>query len=311
VRAVVERALAADPEQRWPSATDLATTARRAAAADPTAPDPTAPGPTALNQSAAPDPTALDQSGPGPVAFAPARVAVPGPPPVLPPTMLEPPSPAPASPPSPVPAAPSAPPTPAPPPPAHPGWPAAPPLPGTVFVANLLLLAAAASLFIYCVGSASVMDIVEVETRRALGDQNEDLLGLVMLLGWAVIGVLLLIALLLGLLAWRNSRRSRGARAWTIVLGFFVLCCCAPLGVLSSAGGDATADQTEYQLRLAAAMPAWYEPVTNATGLVAALALLVSVVLLMLPPSNRFFRVLPPPTFYYAYYPYHHYPPWR
>jgi hypothetical protein len=180
-----------------------------------------------------------------------------------------------------------------------------------VFVANLLLLAAAASLFIYCVGSASVMDIVEVETRRALGDQNEDLLGLVMLLGWAVIGVLLLIALLLGLLAWRNSRRSRGARAWTIVLGFFVLCCCAPLGVLSSAGGDATADQTEYQLRLAAAMPAWYEPVTNATGLVAALALLVSVVLLMLPPSNRFFRVLPPPTFYYAYYPYHHYPPWR
>jgi serine/threonine-protein kinase len=311
VRAVVERALAADPEQRWPSATDLATAARRAAAADPTAPDPTAPGPTALNQSAAPDPTALDQSGPGPVAFAPARVAVPGPPPVLPPTMLEPPSPAPASPPSPVPAAPAAPPTPAPPPPAHPGWPAAPPLPGTVFVANLLLLAAAASLFIYCVGSASVMDIVEVETRRALGDQNEDLLGLVMLLGWAVIGVLLLIALLLGLLAWRNSRRSRGARAWTIVLGFFVLCCCAPLGVLSSAGGDATADQTEYQLRLAAAMPAWYEPVTNATGLVAALALLVSVVLLMLPPSNRFFRVLPPPTFYYAYYPYHHYPPWR
>jgi serine/threonine-protein kinase len=317
VIAVVERALAADPEQRWPSGRELAVAARQAITGAPGRADPTvAPEPTAV----APEPTAVAaEPGQGgratePIgpAFRPARAAVPEPPRPLDPTRLEPapPSPVPASPTGPPPGLRGAHPPPAGPAPLPPGWPAPPPLPPTVFVANLLLRVAAVSLLIYCVASVSVMDIVEAETTRSLGRQERDLLGLVMLLAWAVVGGLFLIALLLLLLAWRNNRRSRGARGWTFVIGFLLLCCCAPLGLSGNAGGDAMdPDRSEYEQRLAAALPPWFEPVTNATALILVAALLAAMVLLMLPPANRYFRVLPRPAFYYPYYPYHYYPP--
>jgi len=180
--------------------------------------------------------------------------------------------------------------------------------PPTVFVANLLLRVAAICLFIYCVGSVSVLDVITTESERSFGDDGEGVAGLVALLGWLVIAALLLVGLLLLLLAGLNHRRSRAARAWTFVVGFFVLCCCAPLGLLSNAGSGTEVDQTEYERRLAAALPAWYEPLTGATGLILVGSLLTAMVLLVLPPANRFFRVPPQPVIYYPYYPY---PPGR
>jgi serine/threonine-protein kinase len=348
VLAVVERALASDPERRWPSAADLAAAARGAAAPGgaatrgsvatggtvapgppehPPADRPGHPPPDNAGR-AAPEPAGgqPDQGGhrppdgtrppPAPPAFAPARAAVPYPPPALNPTILEPPAasqpvrPDPAGPPPAPPAAPrsqSPPPFRPAPPPA--GWPGPPPRPPTVFLANLLLRVAAISLLIYCVGSASVMDIVAAETGRALGPRNQDALGLVVLFAWTLIGVLFLVALLLLLLAWRVNRRSRAARAWTFALGFFMLCCCAPLGVLSSAGGEVEPGRSDFERQLAAAMPPWYEPVTSASVLILVAALVAALVLLMLPPANQFFRATPQPAFYYPYYPYQQPPP--
>ncbi|MPZ25378.1 MAG: protein kinase [Micromonosporaceae bacterium] len=285
VLAVVERALAADPEQRWPSAAELAAAARRALVPGSSSP-PARPG--------SPDPPARPDSP----AFAAARAAVPEPPQPVAPTRQERPAPV-----RPAPAYPTT--TTRPPAPAYPVPPAPPERPPVVLVANLLLRVAALSLIIYCVASLSVMDIVTVETERALGTSGDDLLGLLLALAWGVVLGLFLIALLLLLLSWRNDRRSRTARAWTFTIGFFVLCCCAPAGVLGSAGtGVVDADRSGYEQRLAAAMPPWYEPVTSGSGLIMAVALLAALVLLMLPAANRFFRLPPRPAFYYPYNPY-------
>jgi hypothetical protein len=179
-----------------------------------------------------------------------------------------------------------------------------------VLVANLLLRVAALSLIVYCVASMSVLEVLVTETERTAGPDAEGAAGLVAALGWVVVGGLLLVALLLLLLAWRNNQRSRGARAWTFVIGLSLLCCCLPLGLFSDAGNGAVdADRFDFERRVAAAMPPWYEPVSSATGLILGTALLAALVLLVLPPANRYFRLPPPAVFYYPYYPHYPYPP--
>jgi serine/threonine-protein kinase len=359
VRAVVERALAPDPDQRWPSAADLAAAARRAAApgapdqpghpadqaghpadqaghpADQTtapapdlpataparpaprfpAPDPRAAGGTAPDPRAAggtaPDPRAPGGRVAGPPAFQSGRVAVPEPAGPVRPTLLEsgpltsPPPGPPVSPPAPAPRSTQ---QPLQPPPSQ-VWPALPARPPTVLIANLLLKVAALSLIVYCIASISALEVLVAETSRTAGPDGEAAAALVAAVGWAVVGGLLLMALLLLLLAWRNNQRSRGARGWTYVIGLSLLCCCIPVGFLGDAGGTVDADRSDFERRLAAAMPPWYEPVTSATGLILGTALLAALVLLVLPPANRFFRLPPPAVVYYPYYPHYPYPP--
>jgi serine/threonine protein kinase len=304
VLAVVERALAADPEQRWQSGAELAAAARRSvspAASAATNATKTEPAPAA--PAAAPE-------------FAPARASIPEPVRPANPTVIEEPSPAPPAtgrpPTTPYPASPyPATPYPASPYPAY-QPPPRPPRPVVVLIANLLLCLAAACLTLYGVAVGGVIaDVARIAEAMdpSFAEYRDFWVGI----AWLTVGSLVLLALLFGLLAVLNNKGSRGARAWTFVLGFLALCCCAPGWWVSNLDSVAyEGDAGELMQRLTAEHER-FQAVTNRSAVTALLALLVALVLLMTPPANRFFRwrravPMAPHHPYYPYYPYYPYP---
>jgi serine/threonine protein kinase len=287
VLAVVERAMAQEPERRWPSASALAAAAREAATARPAEPA-TAAAP------ARPLPTKTDSE---PVFMA-GRVSVPerrartsltenGGQPVAAPT-----SPATRAKPTPPPRRLT--------PPPRPPRPTAPP---TVLVSGLLLRIAAGGLAIYCIALLGVMDITVTVAREQSRNPDSDA-AWIGLLAWSAVLSLGGLALAFLLLAWQNSRGSRAARSWTIALVWVSLCCCAPVGVLNGVGVASLDNQTSaVGQALRDAMPPWYGPVTSVSGIIALGALVVAMVLLMMPPANRFFQHPIRPYYPNPYYP--------
>jgi serine/threonine protein kinase len=304
VLAVVERTLAADSAQRWPSAAALAAAARKAVApgqsepatsAAPTSPVPTSPAP------AAPEPAAPE--------FAPARVPVPEPVRPVAPTLLEqrslalPTTPPPSSP--------------YPGPPMAPRRPTRPTPPVTLVLSSLLLGVSALSLFVYCAAAAAVIDDLDRIALAEFGSRYEqDGRAVALGLGWLNVGLLGLTALLFLSFALLNARGSRGGRAWTFVLGCLTMFCCGPYWWLSSVGwlsDDPTVAQYEFSQVVSAEL-AWFFPLARRSMVIAVGALLVAMVLLMVPPTNRYFRLfrpMPRPAYYYPYYAHYPYPPRR
>jgi serine/threonine protein kinase len=320
VLAVVDRTLAADPAQRWPSGSALASAARQAAAGDLPAPAtgaasgssvPTSP--VAASSPVTPPPA----SPPSPAAgYMPGRASIRESRP-LPPTRLDtpaPPTPPPASPPTTPPPS-----TPYPgtiPPPGYPQRPPRPGVPFTLGLSSLLLCVAALSLTVYCLATASIIDDLDRIALEELGYNyyEQDWRGFTTGAGWLVAGTLGVVALLFLLFAILNARGSRGSRAWSIVFGFFVLCCCGPLSLFGSSDRFADNPNTaDFADRLAEDL-GWYQTLAGRTMLLAMVALLVGIVLLMVPPTNRYFRSfrpVPRGQYYYPPYPHYPYPPPR
>jgi serine/threonine-protein kinase len=311
VLVVVERALAADPEQRWQSAAELAAAARRSVTPG------TSAATKATNTESAPAATA---AAPG---FAPARAAVPEPSPASPglphrpanPTVIEQPSPAPPAtgrpPATPYPTSPyPATPYPASPYPVY-QPPARPPRPVVVLLANLLLCLCAACLTVYGVAVGGVIaDAARI--AESMDPNFAEYRDFWVTTAWLTAGSLVLLALLFGLLAVLNNKGSRGARAWTFVLGFLTLCCCAPGWWVSNLDNVAQQGDTGELLQRLTAEHERFQALTNRSAVTALLALLVALVLLMTPPANRFFRWRRPVPVaaYYPYYPHYPYYPY-
>jgi serine/threonine-protein kinase len=323
VLAVVERTLAADPADRWPSAAALAAAARQAVAPDqtppvgpatPTTPAPTSPVPTSpVPTSPAPaTPRPADRpASPAAPAFSPARVPVPGPVQPVAPTMLDQRSPVPPTTPPPSSPYPATRPPIAPQPPRLPG----PPV--TLVLASLALVVSALGLFVYCAATAAIIDDVDRIAELQYGWEYErDWRAVTVGSSWLTVGSLGLLALLFLLFALLNARGSRGSRAWTFVLGCLVLFCCGPcwwFASLDSLAADPTTREYEFRQQLSAELD-WYGPLAGRSVVIAVGALLIALLLLMVPPTNRyfrFFRPMPRPAYYYPYYPYYPHPPRR
>jgi serine/threonine-protein kinase len=302
VVAVIERALAPDPDQRWQSAAEFATVARQAAQPGASPPPPPLPPPPALpptRQGFFPGRASL----PAPVAPASPPAPVPGPPPVVVP---QPPAgrPQPTSyPPA------TAPPAgyPSPPPP----WAGPPTRPLTVLTASILLCMAAGGLLLYSALTVLVLEDAIAITAEVYGRDFEEFRGA---MGGGVLlgsGLLAILGLLFLLLAAQVAGGRGGSRGWTFVLAFTIICCAGPCwwlaGVETLAAGESTA---ELGTRLAEQLPPWYQPLVNFSITVTLVALLVTMVLLVLPPTNRYFR-RPAPLYYPYPYPYYGYPPHR
>lgn len=328
VLAVVERALATDPQQRWPSAAELAAAARRSVAppsttlsAPDTGPPETEPAATEPAEARPADAGPPD-GGPPPaeeVGFAPARAPVPEPARPVTRTAIEQSSPVPPA--SPPPAGPHpagthpAGPHPSP-PPAAPPWPPQPGRPVTVLLASLALGFAALGLFVYSAASALALRRVVAVARQVYGPDFDDVRGLSVAAGWLAVGTLGLLSLLFLLLATQVLKGSGGARAWSYVLGIVVLCCCAPGWWFADSDRVAEDPGTAEFVRAVAAGLPWYSPLVGQAVLLTTVALLLALVLLVVPPTNRFFRAVrarPHPGYYYPYYyPYYYgYPPRR
>jgi eukaryotic-like serine/threonine-protein kinase len=281
--AVICRALAREPGERWHSALAMAEAARRAI-------EPVGDSPTPLRRylpgrAAPPEPPTQWASPPPAAPAAPVH-----------PTRVEsrpwqPPA-APAHPP----AAPAHPPA----APAHP--PAAPwtgpPRPAVVTVASALFLVVAVTLLLFTVASLSVLDGVLGVVEDVSDESWAGAVGLVALL---VLGTLGLVGLAHLAVAVKTFRGRPGARGWAFALAVPLLCCCLP-GWWSAAVGEQVDDRRAQAAasRLDAAVPGWYEPLTGLWVTTGTLALLVALFLIVLPPAGRFFR----PSPIVVYYPY-------
>lgn len=326
VVAVVDRALAADPEQRWQTAAELAEAARRAAGGAAAAPA-ADPGPTEAAGAAKTTPAAASGSA-KPAEFAPARVPVAEPRPASPPTKVEPPPPEPNRPasqptvvPPPAPAPPSPPPATAP-PPAYPTPPPPwqpPPRPVVVSMAAVLLLVSSVALTLYFGGTLRSFGPF-LETYESYLDNSgvSDPAGAAQstgLLGRLVTGAGLVMSLLTLLLTWPVLRGRRAARGWVLTFGAFLLCCCGiPIAVDSFGNGLGTlgttpADREALNQILVEQMPSWYPLVSGPLPVIGLAGLLAATFLLNLPPAVRYFH-RPRFTSYYQQY-YYPYPPYR
>lgn len=289
VRAVVTKALAKDPEQRWRSATEFAAAAR--AAADPA--------------------SRAGSAGPAP-AVAPTRV-----PSITAPTYIpeSPPTPRPgrATPP-PRPAAAARPTTPPPPPgiSPRPTWSKRVSPPATVTIASLLLLVAAAGFGVHFLAFMSVYDTIDRVWRETYADSDQPHLGALMAgVNLAMASAVLLFGFVLLLLAWRVYRGGRTARGWTIALTLLSLSCCGSVLLFGQAAGGNVgsnhADQyrASAQYQLEQELPAWVDLIANTTVLLGLGALTLATVLLITGPSNRYFRARGPVVLHpYSYHPY-------
>ena len=293
VAAVIDRALASEPGERWRSAADMAAEARRAI-------DPTEGSPTTLRR------------------YLPGRAALPQPLPQPPPQRCSPPPP--AAPPAPahptrvdsqLPRSGPDPAWPAPsshaPPPAqrHPPavpWPGSP-RPAVVTVASALFLVVAVTMLLFTVATLSVLEGILGVVEESSDESWAGAVGLVAVVGLGTLG---LVGLGYLAVAAKTFRGRPGARGWAFTLAVPLLCCCLP-GWCSAGVGDGVDDgqAQAFADRVAAVVPDWYEPLTGLWVTAGTLALLVALVLVVLPPASRFFRP-PPVVVYYPYhYPYH------
>ncbi|QSB15010.1 serine/threonine protein kinase [Natronosporangium hydrolyticum] len=322
VRAVLDRALATEPEQRWATAREMASATQRAATAGASAA--TAPAPPAA-------PTRRDYAA---GRAAPPRPVPPAPPPAAPLSGHHQPS---SSPPArgshqppgahqqagPAQAASSpsargshqAPgaqpgdggaarreqqrPRPAPrssPPP----W-AAQERPVPVALAAGLLLIAALGLLGYSLATFLVADQAADVGRELAGSRFDNYHGavsttlLVLTAGLAAVGLAYL------LIAVQVFLGRRGSRGWAFTLGLPLLGCCAPGWWYAQLGLGGEVDN-EFTVALRSSLPAWYESVSGPVAGIGFLALLLGLVILMLPSVGRYLRRSPgaaPP-------PYHH-----
>jgi eukaryotic-like serine/threonine-protein kinase len=302
VAAVIDRALASDPGQRWSSAADMAAAARRAI-------DPTGAGPTTLRRylpgRAALPPPPTQPAPPGDPEQAPPSLPVAPAAPVYPTRVdsqlvppAEPPEPArpwagyhvpPSAAPGHPPAAPHH-------PPAAP-W-TGPPRPTVVTVATALFLVAAVSMLLYTVATLSVLDSVLGVVEEFSDESVAGAVGVVALVALAAVGLFGLGYLAVAAQVFRGRR---GARGWAFTLAVPLLCCCLP-GWCSAGLGDRV-DDGQAQVfadRVTATLPGWYEALAGMWITAGTLALLTALVLVTLPPAGRYFR--PPPTV--VYYPY-------
>jgi eukaryotic-like serine/threonine-protein kinase len=277
VAEVIDRALAYEPGERWPSAAEMARRARQAAHA--TGGGPAGEGPTTLHRfiagRAAPPPpparpTRFDHQ---PYSYAAAY----GPPPA-----------ASASPP--------------PPPPAYPPAPTGPEAgpPATVTVAGVLFLVAAASTLLFTVVTLSILSRGLAAVEQLAGESWASAGGLV---GLVALMPMFLTGLGYLMVAVKTFRGRPGTRTWAFVQAVPLLCCCLP-GWLAVDGGDALEDEETraFAHHVMGALPNWFEPFAGATIVGGALSLLVALVLVLLPPAGRHFRPKPL-VIYYPYQP--------
>lgn len=287
VAAVIGRALAAEPGERWPSAADMAAAARGAidAAGD---------SPTTLRRYL-PGRAALPQPPTAPVSPPPAPLAVP-PAPVSPTRVESQPFPPAAG----EPAWPAhfshAPPAAAPHPPAVP-W-TGPPRPAVVTVASVLFLVAAMTMLLSTVITLSVLDGVLDVVEEFSDESWAGAVGLGALVGLGTLGVIGLGYLAVAVKAFRGRPGTRG---WAFALAVPLLCCCLPGWCSAGFGEQVENGQADaFTDAVAAVLPSWYQPVTGLWAATGTLALLLALVLVVLPPAGRYFR--PPPVV--VYYPY-------
>lgn len=275
VVAVVERALASDPERRWQTAAEFATVARQAVASG-GGTAPTAVGPTAAVN---PPPVRSQVAAPAPAhpwtpGYTPGRARPQAPGPVAPPTSYPPPPVRHSSLPSP------------PPPP----W-APPPRPLTVLLAAILLRFVGLGLFIYSVATIAVLRTGLDLARQVYGDRVAEYEGGVSLVVMGFCGGAALLAGVYFLLAGAVSRGRPGARGWTFTLASLTLCCglaLAPQQVLDRlAERDVTADLAR---ELWLGLPGWYLPVTGLALATVVVGQVVALLLLLIPPAGRYFR---------------------
>jgi serine/threonine protein kinase len=296
VAAVIDGALAGEPEKRWRSAAEMAARARYAAelvgadnqttlprfvpgrAAPPTRPVPPSPPPPVPSPAEAPPPQRA--------AGAAAAVGAPAAP--LPPTRVDsrlarPVGPRPAAPVSPS----QAPPAPPSPPAVH--W-TGPPRPAPVTVAAVLFLVTAVTMLLVAVATLSVLDRAVAVVRATAGPGWAEVVRLVALIESTGVGVAGLGYLAV---AASTARGRPAARGWAFALAVPLLCCCLP-GWCSLGAGDGGQNG---QAQVVA------EEVVTAVWVVGgALSLLVALVLVTLPPAGRYFRP-PPVVVYYPYQP--------
>ncbi|WP_307803975.1 hypothetical protein [Micromonospora echinofusca] len=161
----------------------------------------------------------------------------------------------------------------------------------------LLILFAVLQVITLIVGLTVLSTMQEVFRDAYAGTSLEgaETIATVSGIGAAVVGLLLAIGFVV--LAVLNNRGKNVSRIITWVLGGIALCCTgvglagnALNGMMSGQTGGDVPSQQEINRRLDAALPSWYEPVSNLLTVLALLALLVALILLALPASNEFFR---------------------
>lgn len=187
--------------------------------------------------------------------------------------------------------------------PLHPAAPPANPRPTVVTISSYLL-------FFYAV--LQVISVgVSIPMVTATQEVTEELYAGTAMEGAAVggvigsvlgIGISLLFAAGVVVLAIFNNRGKNPSRIVTWVAAGLTLCCTG-LGLLATAASGAlsgveTGDpnlpsQAELQERIEAALPGWYEPASLAIGILGMLAMLAAAILLALPAANEFFRKPP------------------
>jgi hypothetical protein len=178
-----------------------------------------------------------------------------------------------------------------------------------------LLCVAAISLSVYCLATASIIDDLDRLAEAEYGwayerDWRSSTIGA----GWLAAGSAGMLALLLFLLAVLDVGGSRGARAWTIVLGSVAACCCGPSILFVSFDRLADNPDTAGLAGRLSTELGWYGSLAGRSVTIAMGALLVAMVLLMVPPTNRYFRhfrPVPRQAYHYPYYPHYPYPPRR
>ncbi len=299
VAAVVTRALAVDPQQRWRSAAELAAVARRAlTGASPDLPlgslaDAGAAGVGAGDVS---DGVTARIPLPSPTStptFSRGRTPVP-----QPATLVEH---------SPLPAArsgttasrssPAAPSASLPPPPPT------PPRPLPVLIGSSLLALGGLSMLIYSVSSLSVLSQLSQLAEQRYPKEYRGWGETAILTGLLGSGVLALLAITLVALAAFTFHGRRSARTWSYLLALPILCCCGPCWWGTSADQSVDSESAgELAQALVTAVPTWYPELASRTLWITALSFLAALVLLMLPPANRFFARRPI-IYYYPYYP--------
>ncbi|GAA0724681.1 hypothetical protein Drose_38000 [Dactylosporangium roseum] len=173
--------------------------------------------------------------------------------------------------------------------------------PSTVSLAVNLLYAAAALELIYVIlGAVYAGKLAEGAKRAVEGTSQANAGQGVSSVVSIVVG--LVIAVLLGLLAFFVGQGKQVARILTWVVGGLALCCTigafgfAMLGSTfweQARKNDPSLPTWErYNELLYSEVPGWYQPVTMVLSVLTVIAILVAIILLALPKSHPYFRTV-------------------